>query len=121
MPWFVSEPEDSGWKLDPILLVERLREKWPQADIREIRDPKRKNYSHEWRMRIGDHVLDGRFDGGSGVVLDGDIRAAVVFALWFRSLIPSEKVLLFYDESYSMHVNLKPETTEADVLAVAGF
>ena len=62
--------------------------------------------------------LDGTLTNDANVVhLDGDVRACATFALWFRSQVPTEQDLLFYDEGYSADVPLLVETTKDELVA----
>lgn len=118
MSWYISEASESDWKLDPGSFIKYLEERWPRAEVREIRNPARKNYSHEWKIRENGHVLEGKFDQSqSAVVLDGNLEEAAAFAAWFRSLVPDERDLLFYDEGLSIQVPLDAGITAGSIIA----
>lgn len=69
-----------------------------------------------------DGALEGRFNSAmSGVVLHYDIHDAAPFALWFRKLVPDTQMLEFYDEGYNAHIELRPETTEAEIVRGVGY
>lgn len=100
------------------MLMKRLKEKWPNVEVRHVGDSRQENYAYEWRIRKSGKVLEGQFDGGeSAVSLDGDVKDALEFALWFRSIVPREQDLLLYDEGFTMRIALKPEATERDLTA----
>lgn len=118
MTWLVSPPEDTGWRLDPGVVVARLRERWPEAAIREVTQPSRRHVSHEWTVSMPHGRLDGRFfPRHSGLHLDGHLEDAVTFAVWYRSLAPDDQVVWFNDDAYTMHVDVRPGATEDDLLA----
>ena len=63
-------------------------------------------------------ALDGKFDQeDSAVCIDGAFEDCAAFALWFRSLVPPEQPLVFYDEGLNFQVALSPHTTVADIVS----
>lgn len=118
---YVSEPVRTGWRFAPDLFIKRLQERWPTAQVQELQGAEREKFSHEWKIRMPNGILEGSFNHvRSGLILDGDFKDAIAFALWFRSLVPAHQILQFYDKGYSMHVDLKAGSTEQDIVAAAG-
>ena len=116
MNYFVKPPEETNWRIAPGTFLADLMARWPTAKVQNL--PNSETYSHFWAVQMSHDVLEGRFfRDGEGVALDGDIRDCADFALWFRSLVPPEQELWFYDQAYSAHVNLKPGTTATTVEA----
>ena len=63
-------------------------------------------------------VLEGMFNRNySGISVDGDFDDCAAFALWFRSLVPPQQPLLFYDQGFNVDVPLTAETTIQDLRA----
>lgn len=118
MSWLISGPR-TEWKLDPNVFIALLREQWPNAEIRETKEG---NFSHEWKIAMPERSLEGSFNQHySGVVLDYDIHYAAPFAVWFRKLVPETQMLQFYDEGYNAHIELGPNTTEAEIIKGVGY
>lgn len=116
MNYFVSPPEETSWRMEPSAFVADLLTRWPTAKVQYEADSE--THSHFWVVQMSHDVLEGRFfRDDEGVALDGDMRDCADFALWFRSLVPPEQELWFYDQSYSAHVKLKPNTTATTVEA----
>jgi hypothetical protein len=116
--WLISPPEDTGWRLDPGVLVAHLRERWPEAAISAVTAPRRRHVSHEFTVAMTSGRMDGGyFPGHSGLHLDGHLKDAVILAAWYRSLAPDDQVLWLYDEECTVHVQVRPGATAADLLA----
>lgn len=116
MKYYISPPEKTSWSMSPSEFVGYLLQRWPSAQVRTTRNPK---LSPEWRVELSDGIMDGRFYPPlSGVVFEGiDGDDLVSFALWFRSLVPPEQPLLFYQEGFNWDMELKPDTTAQEIAA----
>ena len=116
MKFFVTPPAETKWKMDPSVFLSILLARWPEARIERLITSE--HFSFKWEVQMSVGELEGRFFAdGRGVVLDAELEDCATVALWFRSLVPSEQELWFYDESYSAHIDLRPDTTAATVAA----
>lgn len=110
--YFISSLEEPDLKINHKSLTERLLVQQPDADVHLVDNPA-SNYSLEWRkLQIKEMELEGSLDKkGQAVVLYGHEIDCAIFAVWFRSQVPDEYKLAFYDEGYSACVELEKETT----------
>jgi hypothetical protein len=97
--------------------VERLKQKWPEVKIHFISDPNAPLLQFEtpdsfWIL--GDFL-------GTGVSYKGYSQLEDVhFALWYRSIVPAEWQLQYYDNGLYFDIMfLTSETTEEQL--IAGF
>ncbi|HEY6970756.1 MAG TPA: hypothetical protein VJA94_16215 [Candidatus Angelobacter sp.] len=112
MNYFVSAPTETNWKMTPEEFLGHLTARWPHATVRKLPSP----LSYEWEIQMQGGPLGGDFYGRyPGVAFEGAFEDCAAFAVWFRSLVPAQQPLLFYDESLSVKMELKPETTVADI------
>src|SRR5262245_6902430 len=115
MSYFISPPTATTWNISEKDFATALRTRWPDADIRAVSIPQ-SNHTLEWRIQLGDKQLEGSCDRTGQVIhLDGDIFNSAQFALWFRSIVPRQQPLVFYDEGYSADVNLTNDTTAEQI------
>ncbi|HEY6253226.1 MAG TPA: hypothetical protein VI685_24995 [Candidatus Angelobacter sp.] len=116
MNYYISPPEKTNWSMSPSEFVANLVKRWPNARVRTTNNPE---FSPAWEIQMRNGILDGRFYPPlPGVVFSsGDEEHLVTFVLWFRSLVPPEQPLLFYQEGFGMHVEVKPDTTVKEILA----
>jgi hypothetical protein len=111
MSYFISPPDATSWSISGKDLTAALRVHWPDAEIKAVLSPQ-SNHSIEWRIQLGEKQLEGSCDRtGQAIHLDGDLISSALFALWFRSIVPSQQSLVFYDEGYSADVNLTNDTS----------
>lgn len=102
--------------MEPSQFRASLIERWPSAEIPD-RDPA-SLFALEWSIEMPGGLLLGNFsDDPLGISVDGDFDDCAAFALWFRSLVPPQQPLLFYDQGFNEDVNLTHETTLADLRA----
>src|SRR5213078_997701 len=111
--YFISPPEATTWTFDADTLARSLCTAWPAAHVERISDPSG-IHALRWTIESG---LPARIEGtlakdGQTVHLDGDLRAVVVVARWYRSVVPSQQALVFYDEGFSADVRLTAQVTE---------
>ncbi len=117
MKMFISPPAETTWKVDPEQLGPRLKEFSPCVEIR-AQEECSTAHRIEWTWPTPDGLVEGSLDVEcTGVVVDGDVRHCAEFAVWFRTLVPKEQELLFYDEGYSADLLIFPESTAADLAA----
>ena len=117
MNYFATAPFKTGWKMAPSQFADLLAKRWPAAKIRDRRflPP----FPLDWEIEMPGGLLQGVFkDDPLGISVDGGFEDCIAFALWFRSLVPPQQELWFYDEYFSNHVVLKPDT-QAESLAAA--
>ena len=111
--YFISPPEKTTWTFDADTLARALCTAWPTAHVERISDPS-SFYQLRWKIESG---LPAQIEGtlandGQTVHLDGDLRSAVAVARWYRSVVPSQQALIFYDEGFSADVRLTAQVTE---------
>ena len=51
--------------------------------------------------------------GGACLYIDGDPKGAALFAIWYRSPIPSVIDMIFCDDAYSFNMVIRPGMTPA--------
>lgn len=111
MSYFVSPPEATHWSISHVNFVKVFHNRWSDADINYVSNPQ-SNHAVVWRILLNGQLVEGSLDrAGQAIHLDGDIFSSAEFTLWFRSIVPSEQALVFYDESYSADVSLTETTT----------
>ena len=107
MDYLVTPPEETAWRMEPDEFLARLRERWPDAAVREVpgSDP---TYAFDFTV-----TEPGRVDGawahsGQMLGLDGEITDVMSLAVWFREQVPAEQPLLFYDPALNGQLTLEP-------------
>ena len=93
-----------GWGMPLQVLVQRVARQWPGARLVEDENP-----DSRWRFVF--HVpmthseVSGRFERKiSALVFTGDPRDCAGFALWCRSVVPTDQLLLMCDGG-SLYLN----------------
>ncbi|MFN6464899.1 MAG: hypothetical protein RMZ41_024200 [Nostoc sp. DedVER02] len=114
--YYISPPETTNWQITPDILAKELKGQWNSAKIETI-DSVQSIHSLAWILQIDRWRLDGTLTKEGNVVhLDGDVHACARFAIWFRTKVPIEQELIFYDEGYSSDVVIESETIESDLV-----
>jgi hypothetical protein len=118
--YLVSPPDETEWNIDAGDFVRRLRERWPDAEVRSVEDPQRP-YGVDFVIPdVGGERVDGSLDrAGQTLSLDAGPRPSAEVAAWFRSLAPPEQPLVFYDQSMTNVADLEPGADPGSI--VAGF
>jgi hypothetical protein len=105
-------------EIDIDYFIQQLKTKWPDATVRQTMDQST-IYSLEWQLKTGG---EGALYGGLRlsppiVSIDGgDLSLIAEFAIWYRSIIPSEFKLYFYVSSLNREpMELKEDTKEAEI------
>ena len=116
--YFVSPAEKSTtWSIAHSDFERLLRQRWPHAKTIKGSDLDRFR-ALEWTVEAPSGVVEGALNGdGQAIALDGAIGDVARMALWFRSVVPSEQALIFYDEGYNADVELKEGTTVDDLVS----
>ncbi len=109
--------EKTDWKKAPEELVSSLLQQWPDAHfVVDSSQP----FSHEWSISISGRSLEGAIHkDGTAIALDGELQDCALFAIWFRTQVPKEIKMLFYDQDYSVVLPLEESTSVSDI--VEGF
>lgn len=118
MKFFISPPEPPAHPLMSAADFERaLRDRWPGVVISRSPDAD-DTHGLDWTVGMTHGLLVGSFGrDGETVIVDGDVRDAAAVACWFRSLVPSARPLVFFDEGYAESVALELETSEQELVA----
>src|SRR4051812_38318406 len=104
-----------SWSIPAQEFTHHLRSRWPGAVIREVRNPEISELL-TFDLTMPHSEVDGALQrAGKSIYFDSDLRDAAQLALWSRSLAPSSEPMLFCDESMSGLLDLRPDTTEADI------
>lgn len=116
MSYLASAPIKTSWKMQPSQFAASLIKDWPTAKIRDERSAF--PFALDWKIEMPGGLLLGDFsDDPLGISVDGDFDDCATFALWFRSLVPQQQPLLFYDQGFNVDVPLTSETTLEDLRA----
>jgi len=114
MDFFVMPPEEATWSISSEDFKRALESTWPGATAKVV---SHFGTSVEFEIPMRHYVLCGRLDDtGRVFTFEKGIHDCAVFAVWIRSLVPSQRRLIFCDEGYSHDVELFPETTAEDIL-----
>jgi len=102
-----------GWGMPVQELAQRMRAHWPSARVQESDAP-----DSRWRVDFHVPMPHSEVVGTvrrsvSAMVFTGDLRDCAGFALWCRSVVPAEELLLLCDQG---HLRLEAATTVEDVL-----
>lgn len=117
MKYFVSPAEKPKiWSMAPDTLALELGRRWPHAEVRRA-SPQLGSHSLEWTVEMPHGSFDGALDqDGQALILDGAIEDCGEVALWFRSLVPEEQTLLFYDEAFNSDVAIRRSTKLSEIV-----
>jgi len=112
MSFFVLAP--GQWSIQADEFARQLRSRWPAAVLRENAPESSDCLDFELVMPHSE-VNGGLSRPGQALSFESDIRDAATLALWFRSLAPASEPLVLCDEAMSGNIELKAETSEADI------
>lgn len=114
----ISVKDETDWHMTDEQLSQLLRTRWPDVELRPP-DRRRPERWFNWTIHLDGRDLDGRLEPeGQAVALDAYLEDCAVFAAWFRSLVPPDVALLFFDQGYNFHVDLE-EPVDPEVLIAA--
>ena len=117
MTFFISPAEATSWRMESAQLAADLQAWQPTADVRAVDNPA-SNQSLEWTLSINGRRVDGALDRtGQAIYVDGAVEDCAAFAVWLRTLVPSQQALVFYDEGYAADVALETDTSVAQLVA----
>jgi hypothetical protein len=101
--YFVSPPNRPEWAENPESFALALRERWPDAQVREA--PEDSTMAEYFEVADVSGALDR---GGQAINIAGSLEGATEVAAWWRARVPNTVDLLFYDEGYSADVPVGP-------------
>jgi hypothetical protein len=113
---FIMVANSSNWCFDVENLIRNITERWPGTTFRA---PAKTRVSG-WTIRLSD--LDGKSLSGflapdlKHIGFDGYEEPCTKFAIWIRSMVPSEVPLLLGDEHHGDTVHFLPDVTENEIL-----
>jgi hypothetical protein len=112
--YFITPPHRTDWSLAPEELEARLRERWPNAEVRPEGSPMAFHFTIDVR---GDS-LDGAFaaDGQTLWIEMATEDQMAEVAVWFRAQVPEDEALEFSDEGAEVELPLEPSITPARFL-----
>ena len=118
MEYLITPPELTNWKINQTEFIEYLTQTWSDIDIHHISNEedyyvievviKLSNTNQKLEIALHRDL--------QGISLDGLIENCAKFAIWFRSLVPLNQALIFYDQGYNYQIELSNNTTEEDIL-----
>jgi hypothetical protein len=114
--YFISPPDDTDWSLAPEEFEARLRERWPDAEIRPA--PEGSPMAFHFTIDVGGESLDGAYaaDGQTLWIEMGSEDQMAQLAVWFRGLVPEDEELDFADEGLEVEMRLDPSITPEQFL-----
>lgn len=107
--------------LNTDFFVEQLRKKWPEVEIHYFSDSDNRSSLLQFTIPNDFWVL-GDFTG-TGISYKAIGRSNIAqFALWYRSVVPAEWQLRYYDSGLYFDIMLlTSETTEEQIIAGFGI
>jgi len=114
--FLVSPSRETEWSVAPDEFVERLRARWPDAEV-EWAEPESLAALAFTIGFEGGHDLDGRLmSDGQVVGLDGGLEESAHVAAWVRDIVGPEQELVFWDQGYGFHVPLVSGITSQEIV-----
>lgn len=120
MQYLITPSQSTNWQINPPEFVKKLSQQWPDIKIETVPNSE-DYYTLEWCLKPPE--MGARLDGalhqdGQGISLDGYIEDCAKFAIWFRAQVPTIQELVFYDQEYNHHIELKTNTKEAEIMEI---
>jgi hypothetical protein len=111
----VCPPEKPvSWAIEPAEFSQEIQRRWPGAAVSASPGEWR---AMEWTAATPRGECQFALTRqGQALLLEGDIEDCAEVALWFRSLVPSDITLLFYDEAFNADVSLHSTTTVDEII-----
>lgn len=118
--FLVSPSRETPWRMEPGEFLERLRDRWPDAQV-VVRDADSlAAVSFEVPIE-GEYPPRGELmSDGQVVGLEGGLSESAEVAAWVRDIVPAEQELIFYDQGYHFHVPLTVGITREAIVAAVG-
>jgi hypothetical protein len=102
-----------GWGMPPRSLVQRMRERWPSARLVENEESENR-WFFEFHLPMSRSEVSGKIERKvNALVFTGDLRDCAELALWWRSVVPTEQLLLTCDQG---DLYLKANTSADDIV-----
>jgi hypothetical protein len=119
MEYLITPPSVTNWKINQADFIESLKQQWSNIELNLISNSE-DFYSLEWIINFPNNQrLDGALhQDKQGISLDGDLETCANFAIWFRSLIPENQSLIFYDQGYNFDIQLQKDTQISDFMKI---
>ncbi|MEC4815482.1 MAG: hypothetical protein SAK29_19715 [Scytonema sp. PMC 1069.18] len=118
MEYLITPPEETDWQINQSDFVECLMKKWSNIQLKQITNSD-DYYCLEGLIGVAgdEQTLEVALHRDKqGVSLDGYLEDCAFFAVWLRSLVPQNQKLVFYDQGYNVHIELKQNTTESEII-----
>ncbi len=120
MRYVIAPLGAANWRLPAARFAAKLRTEWPEAAIRivDIVDNAESPHALEWTlpMRATRKVAGALDRTGQVVELEGDVRDCATFARWLRTQLPDTYRVQLSDEAATTTIEVRPETTEAELV-----
>lgn len=118
MEYLITPPSETDWQFNQSDFIECLVNKWSNIQIKLCTNPS-DNYCFEGLIKVAanSQTLEIALHRDmQGMSLDGCLEDCAFFAVWLRPLVPENQKLVFYDQGYNAHIELKDNTTESEVI-----
>jgi hypothetical protein len=113
--YLVSPTEPTPWRMEPADFARALRERWPDAEVRESARSDGM-YALDFTVMVEGDRVDGAFARDGQVLgLLHDVVSCAAVATWFRDLVPPEQPLLFYDPALNGQTAVTPGLAPAEL------
>jgi hypothetical protein len=109
--YFISPPDETDWSLPPGEFEARLKERWPDSEIRPA--PEGSPMAFHFTISVEDDSLDGSYaaDGQALWIEMASEPQIAELAVWFRGQVPEDEELEFADEGLEVELPLDPAIT----------
>jgi hypothetical protein len=115
MSFLISPVEETDLKLDPILFAEELRNEWQTVEVQPVTDIP-DIYVLRWVVTVAERVEGMLSQNLDTLSLDGSLEDCAAMAVWYRKLVSAQYELLFYEQGFNCHIELRGETTAQDII-----
>ncbi|HBE21197.1 MAG TPA: hypothetical protein DEG17_09310 [Cyanobacteria bacterium UBA11149] len=118
MEYLITPSTATNWQINASDFSQEIQKQWSDIEVLSITNLD-SYYVLECTIKvpgIGQKLDVALHRDGQGISLDGDLADCARFAIWFRSLVAPKQELVFYDQGYNSHIELRAETTESDII-----
>ena len=117
MRYVIAPIEAANWRLPATRFAAKLRTEWPEAAIRIV-DDAASQHALEWTvpMRATRKVAGALDRTGQVIEVDGDVRDCAIFTRWLRTQLPDTYRVQLSDADTTTTIEVRPETTEAELV-----